>query len=357
MTALDGNVKKIVAVYNKYLVDLLLVQKVRAPGIRQALRDAGHRTIDPASDDHVRAAAEKLDAAALGKADPDGVLEDAAALVFEPLRGVPMSVVLGSDDKEKEKDDGDRDDSGNRTFLYVLATLAATHAVGDEALAGAVLEALSSSQRGGEEGGVVVLDDDVAVLLQRVAECYRASSPEDASDRGGSSNPLEGLMRTLERSKIGDVASEISKEIDFSSVDLQNPAELLDFSKLTDGNSVLGSIVSKVGSKIQGKLASGELKQEELMTEALGFLEAFQSSMPSGGGGGAGGNNMMADLLKMARQAGGAGGGAGGLAGLAGLAGLTGLGNNNNNKSHSAADRREKLREKILKKQAGGGSS
>jgi hypothetical protein len=343
-------VPTIVAVYNKYLVDMLLQQKPRAPALRHALREAGHCAIDPRSDDHIRSAAATLDAHAVATLDPEDALGDAAVLRFQPLGGVPMSDIVCVTEGEGGDEDAEKDAS-LRTYVYVLAVLAATHAAGSEVLTAAVLDALSSSQRGGKgKGKAVVLDDDIALLLDRVAECYRQSEPRSYN------NPFEGLMKSMENSKIGDVAAEISKEINLSEADMQNPMDLLDFSKLTDSSSVLGSIVSKVGSKIQGKLASGELKQDELMSEALGFLKAFQGG--AGAGGGMPGGGMIADLLKVA--SGGAGGGtapagsAGLMADLLKVAQQAGLGGGNagsgGSGNHDAADRRERLRNKLNEK-------
>ena len=220
------------------------------------------------------------------------------------------------------------DRRGTTTFLYVLATLAATHSVATsaaasdssgsasaEALVRGVLSALSVVQQQGtsvasseSDAEIQVLDDDVSALLERLRQSI-ASDRADAStkEKIPSNDPLEGLMKSLENSKIADMASEISRELDLSAMSQSdNPMDFLGLDKLADGNSVLGSIVSKVGSKIQGKLASGELKQEELLSEAVGFLKAFEGAGGPGGGGGLGG------LASMLGGLGGLGGGKGG---------------------------------------------
>ena len=76
--------------------------------------------------------------------------------------------------------------------------------------------------------------------------------------------------------KLVTLAQELSKEIDLTGI--ENPADLLNFSNLTSGNNVIGNIVSKVGSKIQQKLGTGELKQEDLISEAINMMSMMNKN-------------------------------------------------------------------------------
>ena len=162
-------------------------------------------------------------------------------------------------------------------------------------------------------------------------------------------------MKLLENSKIASMASEISGDIQLDPD--TDPAELISFDKLADGNSPLGKIVSQVGSKIKSKLESGELKQDELLKEAVGFLKAFEgiSGKLGADSGSQGASSLMSSVMKMAGSlGGGAGGGAGGMASalsmLSGLGGAGGLGGGGGSHGRlSAEQRRERMRRKLAK--------
>ena len=364
--------KTLVGVYNKYLIDALLHAKSDdADGsLRRALRDAGHKAIAPDSVAYIEHAAASLRRDGLRQALAEQVdtltcLSDARALAFEPLPGITVATLTGGHDA----DDGDI-----RTYVYILATLGATYDEvvdddGDSPLVKSVIEVLSRAQQDDETGSSLIVDgimeDDIAMLLERVAASAAAASmaaksaaaattaAEDDDDAAG--QPFEGLMKSLKNSKIADMASEISKEIDLSGT--ENPMDLLNFEKLADSSSVLGNIVSKVGSKIQGKLASGELNHDELISEAVGFLKAFEGGA---GGGGADGNplsGLLAALGKGGGGGGGAGGGGGGMADIlrmataaasaAGVTGAAGGGTGNRGGRASFAERRDRMRSKL----------
>jgi len=309
----------LVAVYNGYLVEALLHAKPLVPGLKLALRAAGHKAIDLASDRYIVHAAAMLSASDVASGqgtntnmrkaisedvDVENALSDASALAFEPLPGVPFSAIVGSVGQEQE---GDVEKSAAAlrrsmgTYLFMFAALAATHSEltvdidgTDDALTASVLRALAATQSGGDSGAAAEIDaimvEDIALLLVKVGEAQALDRFEALGALGASSDaeggPFAGLMASLGGGKIADMASEISKEIDLSGASGQSAAELFSFDKLGDSNSMLGSIVSKVGSKIQSKLASGELKQDELLGEAVGFLKAFEGATGKGGGAG-----------------------------------------------------------------------
>ncbi len=375
-----GALQTLVAVYNRYLVDLLLQHKGRAT-LRQRLRDAGHKAIDPASADHIAHAAAALGTdglrAALADAiEPEAVLTDARSLAFEPLSGVPVSAAVAAVDSEQPL--SAEDARGLGAYVFIFATLAAAYSEGCEVLARHVVDALAKAQSGlagADESIDNILEDDIVLLLDKVARisertpsapaAAEAEAEAEAAGVAGASDDigrLDDVMKLLEHSKIAGMASEISKEINLGAD--TDPADLISFDKLTDGNSALGKIVSKVGATIKGKLDSGELKQEELLSEALGFLKAFEGiagSLGKGEGGGAGGADggasLLGEVMKMAGSMGGLGGKGGGMGGLGALSGLLGGalgggagGSGSSGGRMSASERREKLRRKLQQK-------
>lgn len=341
MASSTTTLQDLVEVYNSTLIDLLLQAKTRAPGLRKLLRDHGHKAIDQSSDEYIAHAASNLPIDVLVKEEtsPMDAFQDETVLAFEPLKGIPFSAIILNTDaaatSNTEAADAEAESSSEPlsktpidaplpNFLFVLATLAATYksevdAPASSVLVKEVLDALSgASGASGDEHSI--LDDDIAALISKVAASKKllrsAVEPENSAAPAG----LDGFLKTLENSKIGDLASEISKEINLS--DLENPMDMFNLENLSDNSSVLGSIVSKVGTKIQGKMASGEMDPQDLLKEAMGLFSSFQgASAPGGGGAPAGmpdlssmmsammGNkNMMAGMANMAKAMNGAGG-------------------------------------------------
>lgn len=317
-------------VYNKFVIDLAINLKAHSPTLKRALK-ARYRAIDPDSPSHIAAAAASLNVKAMLEAEPAALLAASAVLAFEPLKGLKLGefaadFVAGEGEGEGESDGEGKPLAALRSYVYILASLAATYVECEAAAAGGevgeagdggagalvtqVLEVLGRAQRGtsgapdpeAEDAKASIIDDDIVALLSRVEDACAERRP--AAEGGGKPDDaaVEEALRSMEKSKIGGLAKEISSEIDITKLQMDNPMEMLNFANLTDSSSVLGNIVSKVGSKIQSKLQSGELKQEELLGEAMSLLKLFDGNKMGGMGG-------MADIMKAAAAT-GAGGGA-----------------------------------------------
>jgi hypothetical protein len=111
--------------------------------------------------------------------------------------------------------------------------------------------------------------------------------------------------------KLGQLAREIAEEAASNlNVDFEDATDMKDvFQKLMKNPTKLMGLVKTVGSKLDGKMKSGELKESELIAEATEIMNKMKN-MP-------GMDNIQAMLSKM---------GMGGMAGMAGMAGLGGKG-------------------------------
>ena len=160
-------------------------------------------------------------------------------------------------------------------------------------------------------------------ILKEQASKHEAEA-EAGTGTGAGAGPLPGLFEGMDEGKfeekfmnssIGNLAKEISQDLDLS--DLQNLESPDDLMKafMNGGSGGLGSIIQKVSSKLQTKLASGDLNEEALMkdaTQMMGMLNPALQSMGLGGmGGGKGGNGMdgMGNLFSMMGGLMGGGGG------------------------------------------------
>jgi hypothetical protein len=149
-----------------------------------------------------------------------------------------------------------------------------------------VCEVLSTLQKGEDVSKELddVLDEDLKGLLSKVTynklHLPTAELPQQPPQLGDMFGKLPA------NSKIGRLAEEIAKDVDLSKLNIQNPSDIMNM--ITDfgsSNNVMSDIIKKASNTIHNKLSSGELNQDELLSEAMGMM----SFMGKNGG--------MADIL------------------------------------------------------------
>jgi hypothetical protein len=151
---------------------------------------------------------------------------------------------------------------------------------------------------------------------------------------------LSGILN----GKIGKLAKEIAEETAADlNLDMENETSMKGvFQQLLKNPSKLSGIIKTVGSKLDTKLKSGELKESEIMQEASELMSKMKN-MP-------GMNNLASMLSKMGMSMpGGMGGGGGGAGG-----GKVNFGamQSQLNKNMKQAQMRERLLKKVQDKQA-----
>jgi hypothetical protein len=157
-----------------------------------------------------------------------------------------------------------------------------------------------------------IIDDDVSKLLSKVSVVSHVVEPEQlGGDAKPDGSPFD-ILQSLENSKIANLAKEITSEIDLSNLSIDKPEDISKLMNMSGDNNFLGDIVSKVSSKLTEKLSTGELKQEDLMNEAMSVMGALNGSdglgsllKNMGGMGGLGdimSNPMIAQMMKMAKK-------------------------------------------------------
>jgi hypothetical protein len=208
-----------------------------------------------------------------------------------------------------------------------------------------VLECIREMNNG-ESGKVAfilqnIVDEDIKSLLDRIMSLKGVvqtgvSGDQSSSQQTSKQEGVEGMLDNdfFETSKIGQLAKEISSQIDLSSLNISNPEDMLNINKLMgSGEHSLGNIIQQVGSSITQKIQSGEIKQEELIADALSLVGKINNSDDKNGMGG-----LLGSMMKMM------GGGAGGLADLAkGFGGAS-------KKKKSGSSARDRLKAKLNKR-------
>lgn len=179
-------------------------------------------------------------------------------------------------------------------YLYILVLYSDLYNMTDEddrdTLFDTYTKAISKIQKSEALDLNEIYDTNIKNLLKQIESVSLATIGVDPEPTTESFDPAEMLQNT----KIGALAQEIAKEVDVSSINVDKPEELLNPANLFSGNSPLGDIIGKVGTKIHEKISKGELRHDELMTEAFSMLKMFNGA----GAGGGGLNPMMAEMMK-----------------------------------------------------------
>jgi len=173
-----------------------------------------------------------------------------------------------------------------------------------------------------------IIDDDLRSLIENIYESRKNmtkalinSSYEVDEDITDQNDMFKSAFDMLNDSKIGELAKEISQDIDISGLNMDNPEQLLNFDAMLSGkNTALSDIIGKVGTKIAGKIENGELNQEDLMKEAFSMMSKLN------------GNNFMEDMM-------GAMGGKGGMGDMMGaMSGMSEMMKAMNGDKHNDSD-------------------
>jgi len=209
--------------------------------------------------------------------------------------------------------------------------------------------------------------------LGNMQNIFENMSKEEGTTGGESSTPefnmpsaddIQGHLHGMMGGKLGDLAREIAEETSQNlNMDMDGVTDVKDiFQKLFSNPGKLMGLVKNVSEKLDSRMKSGEISQNELMTEASEMLNKMKN-MPGMGNI----QEMMSKMGMGGMNMGGAGemnmGGAGGMnmggmnmGDLAAMAGMAGLGRNtriNTGAMQQQADRlakQEAFRNRIKKK-------
>lgn len=133
-----------------------------------------------------------------------------------------------------------------------------------------VLAVFKAFQDGTEPTVVIAgATETTQALLSVLHACYQPS-PEPAP------RTADGLEDLFKNTKIGELAREIAREIDVTDLQAQPSEDLI--SNMMNPNGPMSKIIGSVGTKIQSKLASGDLRQEDLMAEAMSMMQKLDFS-------------------------------------------------------------------------------
>lgn len=203
------------------------------------------------------------------------------------LDNINLSELWNSDISDKTK----------KTIIKYLQTL---YVLGDHILSqnkiDSLIDNINNDNSDNEEGPND--SNDSNVVNDMMSNLKDKNEAETENQGSADPNMMPGL--------IGDLAKEISQEIKLDDVS-QNPTELLGSLLSGEGSNTLMNIVQKVGDKLTKKISSGQVNENQLLSEAQSMMGNLGKMGGSGGNDAGGLNNlfdpeMMQQLNNMQRN-------------------------------------------------------
>lgn len=291
------SVDKSVRIFNKFFSGFLRDLKEIDEGLRSAVKSS-YSVIDKTSSEYRDFFEQNIGSKREQLLNKEFDNDDVATL--EVCKGISLGAILKACTEEAKK-------TTVLNYLYILVLFSYVAEKHDDVLLEQVVELLSFVQNNDEESfekeADVIVDDEVLAILNRIKEYggktrvhAEAASSETSSDTSGVG--AGSFFERLNNSKIADIAKEISKDIDVSTLKADNPDDILKnlFNPGSGDNNVLGNIIQKVSTTLNDKFSSGELKHEDLLGEAMSMMNLF------GGAGGMANNPMFAQMAKAMKQ-------------------------------------------------------
>ncbi len=266
--------KKVAYAFNKFYLNFLNDIKSYNDEFKKCVK-SNFKVFDKTSVAHIESFRANAEAAG---SDDDAV---------ELLPGLTYGDIMLGADSEKTA-------NVLQSYFFIFKALAHIYDDSDDTSLETILGIIQKIKAGEDVTSdiEVVVDDDLRgflIDLERVLANTGDEAPQQPS--------VEDTMKMFENSMIGNLAKEISEEINVKDLNVENPAELLNFESLVSGsNNVLGNIVSKVSTKIQSKISSGELNQTDLIGEAMNLITMLNTS--AGGANAGMFNDLMSNIGK-----------------------------------------------------------
>lgn len=283
-----------VHVFNQYYWDLLKKSKNLAKDLKHKASDEHARAIlreiknsymsfDKSSDEHIAWYREHVQGAWRAFAEDKGTVEswknwDTQADSIQALelyQGITIGTLMGVY-KSKEV----------VLYYFILLSVFASDHVTPENMS-AILDILRKRSPL-MEGELAFMED--AFVATSIRLLHEMSMAQPSSTSPASSDQL---LSELENTTLGRLAKEIMEDVNVANIqESLGDGDIL--KAFTDPNGEMSKLIGTVTQKMVSKLASGELKQDTLLSDAM----KLAGSLP-------GGNGMFDQLGKMANMFGG----------------------------------------------------
>ena len=169
------------------------------------------------------------------------------------------------DEENDDEDEEEDDDEGNEEEEYTIDDIYKEQQNLLVIIIG-LIEKINNKENINNELSEI-LDDEIKILLENLTKVKVVV------------NMNTNIDDLIGDSKIGNLAKEISNSINLEDLNIENPSDLLNPENLFGGNggNLIGNLVQQVGSSITDKINNGEIKQDELIKDAFSLMSRMQN--------------------------------------------------------------------------------
>lgn len=353
MTTIDDN---ICYMFNQIYLNLMKEVKDKNGEIKHALKES-YKVFDKKSGEYLQAFVQQFDDTVTGAVfavadDETDILTKDVVRNFSVYKKVTVCDIL-----EKVVKDDTESRASFTYYIYLLFVLGYIHQLTElddgkkEIVFHKTVGLIGSVEKDDigedelEQHLEEILDEDLQTVLRKIHR-ERSKVKDSVINIDMTETPDVGAtgrpgMEFLENTKIGELAKEISESIDMSKLMEGGGASETPAGPEGMNPDMLSTIIQTVGSKITEKMTSGELNQEDLMSEAISMMGKMNTS---------GHGDMMSNMMNMMGGMMGPGGGmpGGGFGGAGGDFAASVGGGSTGNKT------KDRLKKKLEMKKANG---
>jgi hypothetical protein len=266
---------KCVIAFNRFLADFIRDIN-RASRTLKSKNKAGYRLIESCSPRYLEAFCERTPPTlwALLETPQDDVFDAVRNLeVIDGLTYTQIADEIGEDNLQLKE------------FVLLFLTISRVATASPDQI-DAILAIVAQVQDGEDVSKVDLKDSGavIAALVHELAKCHRLNKERQEDDEeevdeedGKPKMPFDINSDIISNSTIGKIAKEVAEELEGSNIGKINSID--DVFKTTNGTNVIGDIVTKLGEKLQSKIANGKVNQQDLIKEAFGMFGPFMGDM------------------------------------------------------------------------------
>ena len=287
--------------FNRIYLNLMKEIKDKDPDIKQCLKES-YKVFDKKSSEYLATFVAQFDDSVKNVIfidEGDDLLSHEAIYKFTIFNKVPVSDIMS----KVVKDDVESKNS-LMYYVYLLFVLGYIYKLSDmddgkkdilfrkSVQCMNTVESSELSDEQLEEQLEDILDEDIKKVLRKIHRdrSYAKQINISVSDKDAVNPDSTESMDFLQNTKIGELAKEISESIDMTKLGINGGDGGGMMPEDAMNPNVLSGIIQTVGSKITEKMTSGELNQEELMSEALSMMGKMNDS---------GHGDMMSNMMGM----------------------------------------------------------
>jgi hypothetical protein len=280
---------KLVYAFNTFFADFIKYVKTVDPGLKKRLKKK-YRVVDKSNKAILdlfccQAASSGAYALIADTTSPDPCLTNEEFLKMTVFTSISVGDIL-----EKCNEEGK-----NRVVSHVAAMCGVSHLYSElnspvsqeeeklkdseiDSMFSSLMETLENPGEPKESAMDNVLDDEILGLFKGIVARTKRAYNTDWCRKTG----IEDILKDIKSSRLGEIAEEVSKTINKDELkkafeDGKGMEDIVRGLMTGENVGMIGSLVQQVGDKINSKIKSGDMKEEDLLRDAFNIMGKMKS--------------------------------------------------------------------------------